>query len=223
MNKIVWLILLGGLVYFFSVKRPTADAHTSAIGSDSGFSATDSKGTEKSPEKHYDSIFNIHTEFITDGFDFPVGKPDAQNYFNAQTFGENFHLGEDWNGKGGGNTDLGDPVFSVANGLVVFTEDVCCGWGNTVRIIHKLPDHSEFKYIESLYTHLHYISVKNGAFVKRGEQIGAIGTAHGRYLAHLHFEMRDFIDMPIGSGYSQDNNGYIAPTNFINKNRPSGK
>lgn len=31
-----------------------------------------------------------------------------KDYEKVQNFGENGHLGEDWNGKGGGNTHLGD-------------------------------------------------------------------------------------------------------------------
>jgi murein DD-endopeptidase MepM/ murein hydrolase activator NlpD len=129
-------------------------------------------------------------------------------------------LGEDWNGNGGGNTDLGDPVYATANGLVTFTEDVCCGWGNIVRIVHKLPNHSEYNFVESLYAHMHNINVKNGELVKRGQQIGTIGTAHGRYSAHLHFEMRAALNMSIGQGYAEDQSGYLAPTDFIKKNRP---
>jgi hypothetical protein len=45
---------------------------------------------------------------ICDGFDYPVGKPNGKGYYNAQKFGENTHLGEDWNGVRGGNSDLGD-------------------------------------------------------------------------------------------------------------------
>lgn len=174
-------------------------------------------------EEYYDSIFNANPVFEAEGFDFPIGKPDALNYFNAQTFGKNRHLGEDWNGNGGGNTDLGDPVFATADGIVSFSKDVCCGWGNTVKIIHKLPKHAEYNYVESLYAHLHNINVKNGELIKRGQQIGTIGTAHGRYSAHLHFEMRDVLNMPIGQGYSADPKGYFAPTAFIRENRPLGE
>lgn len=55
---------------------------------------------------------------LVDGFDFPVGKPDAKGYYDAQSFGKNNHLGSDWNGNGGGNSDFGDDVFSIADGVV---------------------------------------------------------------------------------------------------------
>lgn len=222
MGKLVFLFIISGIFYFFSFKLSADSNHlTRASGSNQTNETAFSKS--KNTPAYYDSIFSTNLEFEADGFDFPVGKPDADNYFNAQTFGENYHLGEDWNGKGGGNTDLGDPVYSTANGLVVFAEDVCCGWGNTVRIIHKLPNHSEYDYVESLYAHMHNINVKSGEFVKRGQQIGTIGTAHGRYKAHLHFEMRDVLNMSIGQGYSDDQNGYFAPTAFIKQNRPVQK
>ena len=52
------------------------------------------------------------------GFDFPVGPPDASGYYDAQPFGINDHLGSDWNGDGGGDTDLGDPVHAIAAGVI---------------------------------------------------------------------------------------------------------
>ncbi|HEY9169431.1 MAG TPA: hypothetical protein VIN72_08085 [Lutibacter sp.] len=39
-------------------------------------------------------------EYVSDGSDFPVGKPNAKGYYDAQPFGKNRHLGSDWNGKG---------------------------------------------------------------------------------------------------------------------------
>ncbi len=172
------------------------------------------------PLRVLDSIFQAHPEYASDGFDFPVGKPDAQGYFKAQNFGDRLHLGEDWNGISGGNTDLGDPVYSVANGLVVFTEDVCCGWGNVVRVIHRLKNHQEFDYVESVYAHLQNYNVNVGEFVHRGENIAKIGNAKGRYSAHLHLEIRSFINMALGPGYSDDTFGYLDPSPFIRQNRP---
>jgi len=49
--------------------------------------------------------------------------------------------------------------------------------------------------------------------------IGTIGTANGSYLAHLHFEIRDDLELPIGGGYSSDIEGYLNPTEFIKEHR----
>ena len=171
----------------------------------------------KSVESKYEAIFTKKPSFISQRFDFPVGKPNGVNYYKAQEFGQSRHLGEDWNGKGGGNTDLGDPVYSVSNGYVSFAENVHGGWGNIVRVIHKFPNHPEYPYVESFYAHLDEIDVKEGDFIKRGQQLGTIGTANGKYKAHLHLEMRNYIDMGVGPGYSDDTFGFLVPTDFIEK------
>ncbi|MFT6983472.1 MAG: hypothetical protein ACJAUD_002248, partial [Crocinitomicaceae bacterium] len=44
-------------------------------------------------------------------------------------------------------------------------------------------------------------------------------TAHGIYPAHLHLEIRDSINMPLGFGYHENKEGYLDPTEFIEKNR----
>lgn len=153
---------------------------------------------------------------LTNGYDFPVGKPDAVNYYNAQKFQENNHLGDDWNGVKGGNTDFGDAIYAIANGYVSFAEDVKGGWGNVIRIIHYNPDKSQ---VESLYAHCKDIFVKKGDYVKKGTKIGTIGTADGTYLAHLHLEIREDVGLSIGPGYSTETEGYLNPTEYIKKNR----
>ncbi len=165
------------------------------------------------PESNSIDIPNSH---LAKHFDWPVGKPDGEGYYNAQPFGINDHLGEDLNAKTGGNSDLGDPVYSVANGYVKFAEDIGGGWGNVIRIVHKLENG---KYVESLYAHCDKITVKKHSLIKRGDQIGTIGDAHGQYYAHLHFEMRSDVNLPIGPGYSADQTGYLNPLDFIKKRR----
>ncbi|HIP81829.1 MAG TPA: M23 family metallopeptidase [Leucothrix mucor] len=159
----------------------------------------------------------------THSFDYPVGKPNAKHYYNAQKFGKNYHLGEDWNGTGGGNTDFGDPVYAISDGIVSFSDDLKGGWGNVIRIYHsyhtKEGTQQKPVYIESLYAHLNTRLVKTGSLVKKGSKIGTIGNAGGIYLAHLHFEIRNTINMPIGQGYSKHTNGYIDPTKFIRSHR----
>lgn len=179
-------------------------------------------GCKAEPRKdnpvHYKNTqsLDLDTLKFTDGFDFPVGKPNAKNYYNAQKFGENNHLGEDWNGVGGGNTDLGEPVYAIANGYVSFAENVYGGWGNIIRIVHFIDNDNR---VESLYAHCNEIYVKKGHYVNRGEKIGTIGTNSGQYLAHLHFEIRNKIALPLGHGYSSETEGYLNPTEFIKSNR----
>jgi len=74
-----------------------------------------------------DSLFKKPPEFASTTFDFPMGKPNARGYYNAQRFGKNFHLGDDWNGTGGGNSDLGGLIYSIANGYISVTENIESG------------------------------------------------------------------------------------------------
>lgn len=172
--------------------------------------------------------FAQHPALIADGFDFPVGAPNAKGYYVAQGFGEENarfgglkHLGEDWNGKGGGDTDLGDPVYSVANGIVTAWGAYGPGWGNVLRIAHAYVTNGETNLVESLYAHLLRVKVTNGQHVRRGERVGAIGNADGRYLAHLHFEIRLTAYLPLGGGYAASlPPAFIAPRSFIRTHRP---
>jgi murein DD-endopeptidase MepM/ murein hydrolase activator NlpD len=55
--------------------------------------------------------------------------------------------------------------------------------------------------------------------VKCGQKIATVGTANGRYFAHLHFEMREFVTPFIGAGYREDTRGWLDPTKFIETHR----
>ena len=176
---------------------------------------------EESPEVEIveeinDSTFVIPEEYKATQFNFPVGKPDTIGYFNAQKFGKNNHLGDDWNGDGGGNTDLGDPIYAIASGYVIYAQEHIPSWGNVIRIVHFLPNGDK---VESLYAHCQEISVKPKQWVNIGDKIGTIGNADGRYKAHLHLEIREEIGLPIGPGYAQEKDGYVDPTEFIETHR----
>jgi murein DD-endopeptidase MepM/ murein hydrolase activator NlpD len=181
-------------------------------------SAKDKK--ENSTEKIVESIpvkeIKIDSSKIAFGFDFPVGKPDGKGYYDYQGFTKNNHLGEDWNGIRGSNTDLGDTIYSIGNGQVTFAEDIGGGWGNTIRIVHELPDGRKY---ESVYAHCDTIISRANSWTLKGEPIGTIGTGNGQYLAHLHLEIREEIGLAVGNGYSADTTGYVNPTAFIKKHR----
>lgn len=162
---------------------------------------------------------------VADHFAYPIGnkesvtqKKDKDDWYNALDFGENDHLGEDWNKNTGGNTDCGEPVYATANGLITYAEDAGVGWGNVVIIEHHLPSGEK---VQSLYGHMQEI-LKTGGEVKKREQIGKVGNANGRYLCHLHFEIRT-PDCPMwdqaGGGYARERKGWVDPSNFIDSRR----
>ena len=130
-------------------------------------------------------------------------------------FTENRHLGDDLNGIGGENSDLGDPIFAVADGQVLFAGEAGPGWGKVIILLHAYEENGARKFVQSCYGHVERILVAPKQKVDRGQQIATIGTADGRYWAHLHFEMREFTTPFIGPGYRADTRGWIDPTGFI--------
>ena len=166
--------------------------------------------------------FSGQTAFVklADGFDMPVGRPDARGYYKARGFRSHGHMGEDWDGVGGGDTDLGDPVYCIGDGVVVFARDCHQGWGNVIIVRHAFRDGFGTRYVDSLYGHLDRILVKRGQSVKRGQQIAKIGNAHGLYDAHLHLEIRKNIEIGMSRDkFAQDSSNYFDPTQFITSHR----
>ena len=132
-------------------------------------------------------------------FDSPMGSAHSALTYNAQPFLTTRHLGDDLNGIGGSNSDLGDPVYAIADGNVIYRGWPSAGWGNVIILLHELPDG---RMLESFYGHLEEIDVFVGQQIRRGEKIGKVGNADGKYLAHLHFEMRTSPTLDCGAGYA---------------------
>ncbi len=161
---------------------------------------------------------------LADGFDFPVGKPESTGYYIARglRLRAPVHFGEDWNGRGGGDTDMGDPVYSIGDGVVTWAYDVRQGWGNVViiRYGYRDPSSGQVRFIDALYGHLRDMGVRVGQLVKRGQQIGTIGSNRGMYAAHLHFEIRH--NLAIGmhrESVDRSLTNWADPTAFIKKYR----
>ncbi|HRQ90794.1 MAG TPA: M23 family metallopeptidase, partial [Bacteroidia bacterium] len=162
------------------------------------------------------------TTRLADGFDYPVGKPNGDGYYIFRGFQPNGHLGEDWNGNGGGDTDEGDPVYSIAHGIVVFSEDYARGWGNVVIVRHAYRENNgQIAFVDSLYGHLKVRAVKEGQQVTRGQVVGTIGCGPRRmYAAHLHFEIRK--DLRVGMRrdlYPRTYQTYHVPKQFTDARR----
>lgn len=113
-----------------------------------------------------------------------------------------FHPGDDYN-LGAGNADLGDPIFAVADGRVVYTQKSTVGYGYMTIIEHETDEETraliahlypDFAFsgalkLCSLYGHQSEINVVVGQLVKAGQTIGKVGKSGNAPWAHLHFEL----------------------------------
>ncbi|MEM9283816.1 MAG: M23 family metallopeptidase [Verrucomicrobiota bacterium] len=153
-------------------------------------------------------------------FAYPVGSEHGALTYNAQPFLENQHLGDDLNGIGGWNSDLGDPVYAIADGEVIYAGWPSAGWGNVVILIHQRADG---QLTQSLYSHLDTIKVPVGETLRKGQLLGTMGNADGKYLAHLHFEIRRYPSLDVGAGYGESELGRVATEPFLRhqRNRPN--
>ena len=88
-----------------------------------------------------------------------------------------FHTGLDF------PAPIGEPVRSAAGGRVAYADFSEGGYGNLIVIRHK---HS----VRTFYAHLSAIEVTVGQRVKRGQQIGQVGSTGHSTGPHLHFEAR---------------------------------
>ncbi len=125
---------------------------------------------------------------------FPVGKLgtleeyqkfwyDAQPFGNKTAYG--YHEGVDLNLKTGGDTDLGEPLYAVADGKIVYyhlNTHPATGFGKHMVLECYIPNIGRRWFH---YAHCEEITatVKD---VKEGGQIGRLGKS-GTEHAHLHF------------------------------------
>lgn len=94
------------------------------------------------------------------------------------------HTGLDYNLISGGDTDLGQPVYCMADGVVVHASNSSTlGFGRLVVV-----EHPQLK-LWSRYAHLGATAVKPGQIVAAGNQLGTIGKSGKQKFAHLHFDV----------------------------------
>lgn len=109
-----------------------------------------------------------------------------------------FHPGDDYNWGEYGDSDLGKPVYSITDGVVVYSGDDTVLYGKMVVIKHTLDTETR-KFIKdnfgmdvpeiySLYAHLLERNVAVGNKVNSGSLIGRVGKSGVTY-AHLHVEL----------------------------------
>lgn len=142
------------------------------------------------------------------------------------------HIGDDYNGPGGGDSDLGMRIEAVAPGIVekVIKWNGNYGFGNHVFIRHELTKELQAAIknycgvdspiLYSHYAHCNEILVPEGMEVDKGQLIAYVGKTGTTY-AHCHCDIRK----PTGRGYEDYpslikgnewvTNYYIAPFPLI--------
>ncbi|MGA2189879.1 MAG: M23 family metallopeptidase [Steroidobacteraceae bacterium] len=102
-------------------------------------------------------------------------------YIVSSEFGERWgkiHKGMDM------AADVGEPVYAIADGEVIYAGDGLRGYGNVVILRHD-------KKTSSLYAHNSELKVKQGDQVKQGALIALLGNTGHSTGPHVHFEIRD--------------------------------
>lgn len=133
---------------------------------------------------------------------------DGDGYYVAGAFQENNHLGVDWNGEGGDNTDDGEKVFNIYHGTVSAIipqaghPNSVHGWGGVVMVNYTMDDGKGYT---AVYAHLENINetLEVGKTIPEGTILGDLddidaetsgGPGFSKYTpfwAHLHFEIRE--------------------------------
>ena len=79
-------------------------------------------------------------------------------------------------------TAIGTPVYATGDGVVTLAEYATNGYGKQIVVDHGYG-------YQTRYAHLSVISVTEGMSVKRGEQIGNVGSTGKSTGPHLHYEV----------------------------------
>lgn len=125
---------------------------------------------------------------------FPLKNDHIGYAFGAKT-SYGYHGGIDYNGEGAGDSDLGLPIFCIAEGEVTSIHEHPNKYDKQGKIIDDWGKHLHYKiegpwgvrYIH--YAHCQEILVKSGEKIKEGQIIARVGKT-GTSSAHLHWEIK---------------------------------
>lgn len=106
-----------------------------------------------------------------------------------------YHMGEDWNGICGSDSDEEAPLFAIADGEVVFVDPIGTidGQGKQIYVRHSFPyslADDDLMTVDSGMLHMYDINPvwSVGMPVDKGDPLGSLGGTGG-HVPHLHWEM----------------------------------
>lgn len=108
-------------------------------------------------------------------------------YDYGQMTSYGFHDGKDINDNGGGNSDLGKPLYAIADGKIVGVHEHT-GQGNFGKHFFLQIDGAwGTRYVH--YAHCNKLLIKLDQVVKEGDQVAEVGNT-GTVYAHCHFAVK---------------------------------
>lgn len=119
---------------------------------------------------------NIEKVLATDNFTWPVPTHKRMSSGYGGRWGKN-HNGIDI------PAPIGTKMVSVADGVVVYSDNGFTGFGNLTVIAHRYGLYSVYGHADKNFT-------KKGDKVKKGQLIANVGNTGKSTGPHLHFEMR---------------------------------
>lgn len=125
-----------------------------------------------------------------------------------------FHEGNDINMNGGGDIELGSPIYAMMDGEVTSVHDHTTNFGKHLHYLIK-GDFGE-RYVHE--AHCQSISVKVGDKIKEGQEIAKLGNTGTTY-AHLHHAIKKKptgIDS-VATTQTQLNDGWEDPMAFYER------
>lgn len=110
----------------------------------------------------------------------------AQGFRTKTDYG--YHEGEDFNLLSGGNSDLGQPLYAIADGTITSVELLTKvpSFGKHIHLKIETPQGTRWAH----YCHCDQVFVQSGQTVKQGDRIATVGRT-GTTLAHLHFAIKN--------------------------------
>ena len=130
--------------------------------------------------------------------------PMDHGYLTQGFSGKYGHMGLDF-----GSTNKSQPIFPVANGLVIYVDRDRYG-ANVVKIVHNING----KLLFSTYAHMRAVYFKKGQTVTINDTLGLMGSTGNSTGPHLHIEMTT-CDWTYNCTYNTYKNSLVNPFSYI--------
>jgi murein DD-endopeptidase MepM/ murein hydrolase activator NlpD len=154
--------------------------HKSGIAKSATPAPPPATGTAPKPPKHAPSAAPAPLTTVPEQYAGTLRWPlDA--YIVSSEYGERWgkmHKGIDM------AAHVGEPVYAIADGEVIYAGDGLRGYGNVVILRHD-------RKMSSLYAHNSELKVKQGDQITKGTLIALLGNTGHSTGPHVHFEIRD--------------------------------